>query len=140
MIKPEDVIGAVRAYMEDAADAIPLLGGTKSRDAGGGGKRKKKHMRAYWNQLAQIVPDDAVEVWKQLESNCKDYKEILERRAKAVNEVDSLAEKNNELKKKLNQMLGDRKNDYFQVPPAQTMRIITSDKTKGAKKLMSKTG
>lgn len=126
MIKPEDVIGAVRAYMDDAADAIPLLGGAKSRDAGGGGgRRKARHMKAYWNQLSQIVPDDSVGVWKQLETNCKNYKEILERRAKAVDEVDALATKNAELKRQLNQYLGDRSNDFLQVPPAQTMRIVT---------------
>lgn len=142
MIKPEDVIGAVRAFMEDAADAIPLLGGNKSRDvgAGGGGKRKKKQMKAYWNQLSQIVPDEAVGVWKQLETDCKNYKEILERRAHAVDEVDTLASKNAELKRQLNQLLGDRKNDYLQVPPAQTMRIITGNATGTGKRLMSKTG
>lgn len=144
MIKPEDVIGAVRAFMEDQADAIPLLGGTKSRDAGagGGGKRKLKHMKAYWNQLSQIVPDEAVGVWRQLEVNCKNYKEILERRAKAVHDVDELASQNAEFKRQLNQYLGDRSNDFLQVPPAQTMRIVTgSNPTKGKNKnvLMSKT-
>lgn len=147
MIKPEDVIAAVRAFMEDSADAIPLLGGAKSRDgggggAGGGGKRKAKHMKAYWNQLSQIVPDEAVGVWKQLEVNCKNYKEILERRAKAVEEVDTLATKNAELKRQLNQYLGDRSNELLQVPPAQTMRIITgANPSTGKSKnvLMSKT-
>ena len=146
MIKPEDVIGAVKAFMEDSADAIPLMGGAKSRDAGagGGGKRKAKHMKAYWNQLAQIVPDDSVAVWKQLETNCKNYKEILERRSKAVDEVDTLAAKNAELERRLNQYLGDRSNDLLQVPPAQTMRIVTGagagpGTAKNKNVLMSKT-
>jgi dynein regulatory complex protein 1 len=148
MIKPEDVIGAVRAFMEDSRDQIPLLGKTRGDTgaAGGSGKRKLKHMRAYWNQLSQIVSDESVGVWKQLEKDCNNYKEILERRAAAVREADSLATKNADLKKQLNQLLGDRSNELLQVPPAQTMRIKTtavSGKTKAkpptSHALMSKT-
>jgi hypothetical protein len=62
-------------------------------------------------------------VWKQLEADALKYKEILERRASTIQTVEALATRNAELKKLLNQYLGDRNNDYFQVPPAQTMKI-----------------
>lgn len=125
MIKPEDVVSAVKAFMEDSADQMPL-GKTRGADGGantGAIKRKLKHMRSYWQQLSQVVSDESVSVWKQLEADATKYKEILERRSSTIQSVEALATRNAELKKLLNQYLGDRNNDFFQVPPAQTMKI-----------------
>jgi dynein regulatry complex protein 1 len=141
-------------------------GGTGINNGGGGGggnggddvsnKKRVNNIQNYWIQLSQIVPDASVEVWKQLETDVKNYKEILTKRAQSIAEVDVLAAQNIELKRVLNQYLGDRANDKFCIPPSQTMRVnqnITKQQTiaasKGAHKggaaaggkvLMSKTG
>jgi dynein regulatry complex protein 1 len=176
MINPESVMEAIRTFMDDTTennDPTASLSTTNKSTAGGGGsgggangtgvggtggtsddasnKKRVNNIQNYWVQLSQIVPDMSVEVWKQLDTDIKNYKDILTKRAQSISEVDVLAAQNIELKRVLNQYLGDRANDKFCIPPSQTMRVnqnITKQSiaaTKvggggGGKVLMSKTG
>jgi cell shape-determining protein MreC len=89
-------------------------------------------MRNYWNQLSQIVSDDTVDVWRQLEFDAQNLRDLLSKRAASVNEVDRLAQQNIELKKLLNQYLGDAvTNASFQVPPAQVMKVRDATQLRG---------
>jgi hypothetical protein len=128
MIRPEDVINAVKAYIEDVSVDVmgaPSGGGAKNtEDDIRIGQKRLNSMRNYWAQLAQIVSDDNVEVWRQLDKEMQKMKELLERRSQSIAEVDQMARKNAELKRLLNQYLGDvNVNNTFQVPPAQVMRV-----------------
>lgn len=144
MIKPEDVISAVKAYIEDmSVEQGPVVG---SAAVAGGTKQTQEEiriaqkrlaaMRNYWNQLSQIVSDDAVDVWRQLEFDAQNLRDLLSKRASSIGEVDRLAQQNIELKKLLNQYLGDAvTNSSFQVPPAQVMKVrdATQLRTKSVK-------
>ena len=147
MISPNDVIAAVKVYIEDstvAAGGATAGGatGTKGEDAQRIGQKILQNMRNYWEQLSQVVSDETCSVWKQLETDAITLKEQLVQRSKAIHEVDTLNEKNAALKKLLNEYLGDKKNDYLQVPPAQTMRVRNLGMSKANKNdniLFSKT-
>jgi dynein regulatory complex protein 1 len=141
MIRPEDVISAVKTYIEDmSVEAGPV--GVSSAVSGGTkvtqeeiriAQKRLASMRNYWTQLSQVVSDDTVSVWKQLESDCHNLREMLSKRASTVSEVDDLSRKNSELKALLNQYLGDNvTNSSFKVPPAQVMKVreITQIKKK----------
>lgn len=123
LIRAEDVIQAVAMFIEDTSDTN--LGGATT--AAGkdplGGKRKQEALKRYWDQLANIVSDESVNVWIQLEKDCQNLKEVLSKRAALVENVDTLAAKNAELKITLNRYLGDPVNQYFQIPPGQTIRV-----------------
>jgi Sperm tail C-terminal domain len=81
-------------------------------------------MRGYWHQLCHVVSDDSVEVWRQLERDSVGLKELLVKRAGGIAEVDDLARKNVELKRLLNQYLGDSTvNNFMMVPPAHVMKV-----------------
>ena len=83
-------------------------------------QRRLASMRNYWVQLGQIVNDDTVSVWKQLEQDSINCKQLLQKRATSIVEVDELTRRNAELKSLLNQYLGDNvTNAAFRVPPAQ---------------------
>lgn len=132
MIKPEDVITAVKAYIEDmsveqgpAVGAASAVGGTKvTQEEIRIAQKRLAAMRNYWTQLGQIVSDDAVDVWRQLEFDAQNLRDLLSKRAGSISEVDRLAQQNIELKKLLNQYLGDAvTNAGFQVPPAQIMKV-----------------
>jgi dynein regulatry complex protein 1 len=129
MIQAENVIAAVKTYMEDMTVDGPVRtnigGSTKATDDDIRiGQKRLNNMKSYWNQLSQVVPDDSTDVWKQLEKDYGSVREMLHKRAQSLQEVDALNEKNVELKRLLNQYLGDNSvNDAYQVPPAQTMRI-----------------
>lgn len=129
MIRPEDVIAAVKAYIEDmSVEAGPVgvstaavAGNTKSsQEEIRIAQRRLASMRNYWVQLSQIVHDDSVGVWKQLESDSTNCKALLQKRAQSIAEVDELTRRNAELKSLLNSYLGDNvTNAAFRVPPAQ---------------------
>lgn len=135
MLTAEDVIKACKTFIEDVSDAPT---GTAANQSEGASKRRQQALKAYWDNLSQVVSDETVEVWDQLEKDCEKLGEIITRRAGAIQQVDSLTAKNAKLKRLLNQYLGDRKNDYMQIPPAQTMRVRDVGNGKG-KKLGSKT-
>ena len=108
-----------------------------------GGKRKQQALKLYWDQLSQVVSDEAVAVWVQLERDCVNMKEVLNRRTELVETVDALAKKNTELKTTLNRYLGDSKNSLLQIPPAQTIRVrnpvlSNTSKVTGGNKLIPK--
>ena len=129
MIRPEQVIAAVKSYIEDvslegAFGAAPGVGGKKLDEEQRIGQKRLNSMRGYWHQLCQVVSDDSVEVWRQLERDCVGLKELLARRAGGITDVDNLARRNVELKRLLNQYLGDSKvNNYMMVPPAHVMKV-----------------
>lgn len=148
MISPESVMGAIKAFLDDTAvetDAVSAsLGAAKKEDPAGGTKKKSNSIQNYWTQLSQVVSDESVSVWNQLETDILNYKDILKKRKDNIAEVDDLRVQNDELKRVLNQYLGDQKNEMFCIPPSQTMRVnkvVKSTKAHSSKAqvLMSKT-
>ena len=116
-------------FIEDTSDAQPAAGVATGKDPLGG-KRKQQAMKQYWDQLSQVVSDESVSVWKQLEKDCQNMKEVLTRRSTLIDSVDTLAKRNAELKTTLNRYLGSNENHYFQVPPGQTIRVRKVEKRK----------
>eukprot|EP00601_Ochromonadales_sp_CCMP2298_P018871 CAMPEP_0173310360 /NCGR_PEP_ID=MMETSP1143-20121109/22863_1 /TAXON_ID=483371 /ORGANISM="non described non described, Strain CCMP2298" /LENGTH=703 /DNA_ID=CAMNT_0014252095 /DNA_START=18 /DNA_END=2126 /DNA_ORIENTATION=- len=131
MIKPEDVIAAVKGYIEDmSVEAGPVgvtavAGNTRAtQEEIRIAQRRLASMRNYWVQLSQIVNDETVGVWEQLEVDSKTCKGLLSQRANSIVEVDALTRQNADLKSLLNHYLGDSlTNSAFRVPPAQVMKV-----------------
>lgn len=95
-------------------------------------QKRLNSIRNYWVQLSQVVNDETVDVWKQLERDYAGLKELLVKRASTISDVDTLSLRNTELKKLLNQYLGDASvNSYLQVPPAQVMKVRSVGKGGG---------
>jgi dynein regulatry complex protein 1 len=147
VINPESVMAAIRAFMDDAAEAentvnLGTTGAPRAVSKGGdeSGRKKGNNIQNYWTQLSQIVSDESVTVWNQLEVDLRNYKDILTKRAQSISEVDELAAQNIELKRVLNQYLGDPANEKFCIPPSQTMRVNAKPAKPRGKALMSKTG
>lgn len=115
MIKPEDVIEAVRSYIEEVAveqgplgGAAAVAGGTKvTAEEVRIAQKRLASMRNYWSQLSQIVSDETVDVWRQLEFDSQNLRDLLTKRSQNISKVDRLAKRNAELKQLLNQYLGD---------------------------------
>jgi dynein regulatory complex protein 1 len=139
MIRPEDVIAAVKAYIEDmSVEAGPVNvssavnGGTKvTQEEMRIAQKRLASMRNYWIQLSQVVNDDTVSVWRQLEGDCHRLREMLNKRAASIAEVDALTQQNAQLKSLLNVYLGDAStNAALKVPPSQVMKVRDIAKVK----------
>ena len=95
LIRAEDVIQAISMFIEDTTDTnVGAAGATAVGKDPLGGKRKQQALKLYWDQLSQVVSDEAVAVWVQLERDCMNMKEVLNRRTELVETVDALAKKN----------------------------------------------
>jgi dynein regulatory complex protein 1 len=155
MIRAEDVIAAVKSYIEDVMVDGPVgapVASARAREEEERIRLKRLNsIKSYWVHLSQVVSDENVEVWKQLERNCSGtpeggphtynnmyslplpllpllllagLKELLHRRTVMIAEVDSMERKNVEMKRLLNHYLGDiTVNSSLQVPPAQVMKV-----------------
>jgi len=152
IIRSEDVISAIKVYMEDISvegtgATGPVAGTAKAKEEEERiRQRRLQNIQNYWIQLSQVVSDSTVDVWRQLEQNSNVMRELLLKRSAAVADVDYQLNRNTELKRLLNQYLGDQKiNGALQVPPASVMKVRdvkTVKLTKGVVKkdvLMSKT-
>lgn len=152
IIRSEDVISAIKVYMEDISvegngATGPVAGTAKAKEEEERiRQRRLQNIQNYWTQLSQVVSDSTVDVWRQLEQNSTVMRELLLKRSAAVADVDYQLNRNTELKRLLNQYLGDQKmNGALQIPPASVMKVRDVSKTiklsKNGKKdvLMSKT-
>jgi dynein regulatory complex protein 1 len=137
IIRSEDVISAIKVYMEDisveggAGATGPVAGTAKAKEEEERiRQRRLQNIQNYWVQLSQVVSDSTVDVWRQLEQNSNIMRELLLKRTAAVADVDYQLNRNTELKRLLNQYLGDHKmNGALQVPPAQVMKVRDVSKT-----------
>lgn len=132
MIRPDDVIAAVKAYMEEVTAEGPVgatVASARAREEEERIRQKRlASIRNYWTQLSQVVTDETVDVWKQVETDYSSLRALLNKRATTIAEVDAMTQRNGELKRLLNQYLGDAvTNSYLQVPPAQVMKVRPVD-------------
>ena len=136
IIRAEDVISAIKVYMEDISvegtgATGPVAGTAKAKEEEERiRQRRLQNIQNYWIQLSQVVSDSTVDVWRQLEQNSNILRELLLKRSAAVADVDYQLNRNTELKRLLNQYLGDnRVNGALQIPPAQVMKVRDVSKT-----------
>jgi hypothetical protein len=76
-----------------------------------------KSATSYWESVADVVSDESIMVWKQLEKDMQNYCSILTQRSETLLEVHRLATKNAELKELLNTYMKDPRNDDLLMPP-----------------------
>lgn len=70
-----------------------------------------------------MIPEKTVRVWDALEQIQRNYNELLEERAKLIDETTEMARQNEELKILLQQYLGSKINMDLQIPPTRLIRV-----------------
>ena len=95
LIRSADVFQAISMFIADTSDSNPAAGATAGKDPLGG-KRKQQAMKLYGDQLSQVVSDESVSVWRQLEKESQNLKEVVTRRTGLCAEVEMLAKRNAE--------------------------------------------
>ena len=73
--------------------------------------------------MANVVSDDTIEVWQELEKQLEKYNTVLKQRSQEIARVTSLQEQNAQLKALINQYLNAKVNDELIVPPAATIAM-----------------
>jgi dynein regulatory complex protein 1 len=126
-VHPNDIIKVAREF-------VVKRQASKSKDAGDAGastknqvvskaERKRERERQFWYKLGHVIPDKTIKMWRALETSQRDYNNLLETRAKLIDETTELARQNEELKVLLQEYLGSKINQELQVPPTRLIRV-----------------
>lgn len=143
LIQPEHVVRAISAFVEmrklqraAGADAVAAgaraaasgastvgmnsVAGVSVSDGAVSGRREEK---AYWARAADVVREEKLQVWASLEAALMKYNGVLTERSDAIEEVESLQQKNDALKELLHTYLGARVNEELIIPPNHTIQL-----------------
>ncbi|XP_060786996.1 dynein regulatory complex protein 1-like [Neoarius graeffei] len=111
LIHPNDLLRALHAFTAQYCKASK-----KPRPKSSAVVLKKMNdseIKAYWNDIANVIPESKFKVWKALEAGLKKYHTELTTRSKLLNETQQLRQQNFELHMLLHQ---------YQSPPSRMMQ------------------
>jgi dynein regulatory complex protein 1 len=134
LIQPEHVVKAIAAFVEmrkwqraagAAASGASTVGANSVAavsvsDGAVSGRREEK---VYWARAADVVREEKLQVWASLEAALVKYNGVLTERSDAIEEVESLQQKNDALKELLHTYLGARVNEELIIPPNHTIQL-----------------
>jgi len=127
-IHPNDIIKVVRDFVVQRQQSKSkgeggVATGIKTDTVSNEKKaRKRERERRFWQKLGSVVSDHTSSVWDALEKSQRNYNQLLEERAQAIDDTTELAKQNEELKILLQEYLGSKINQDLQIPPT---RLIT---------------
>ncbi|KAJ3287403.1 hypothetical protein HDU79_005720 [Rhizoclosmatium sp. JEL0117] len=150
LIHPNDVIRAIRRFVEDHRSEKPLKHGGKIRlndeeDGVSGDERsysqpgsvshsdsegpkkgpisksRNDQQRLYWERMANVIDDKSYRVWTAVYVAMKKYNALLTERFQLTQEIDAVRTQSDELKGLLRQYMAAKVNDELQIPPTQIM-------------------
>ncbi|XP_006625941.2 dynein regulatory complex protein 1 isoform X1 [Lepisosteus oculatus] len=86
-------------------------------------ERDDSEDRAYWESMANVIPESKLKIWDALETALEKYYNVLTERAKLIDETDGLKQQNAELRMLLHQYVNSRVNAELEIPPTQVMQL-----------------
>ncbi|KAI8819451.1 sperm tail-domain-containing protein [Fimicolochytrium jonesii] len=150
MIGPNEVVGAVRRFLEDkkggrrairmdGSTDLPFLSPPANQTADGnnptssspGGKATTREgtgglstaLRQYWHHMANVIDDETQRVWTTTQTALQAYNAELIARHAAIQDISLIQQQNNELKNLLRGYMGARVNDELCVPPTKVLMV-----------------
>jgi len=143
LIQPEYVVKAISAFVEmrklqRAAGADAVAAGARAAASGAstvgansvaavsvsdGAVSGRREEKAYWARAVDVVREEKLQVWASLEAALVKYNGVLTERSDAIEEVESLQQKNDALKELLHTYLGARVNEELIIPPNHTIQL-----------------
>jgi len=100
--------GLVRKHVDDNDGIVQ----TKHRDG-----QQLHHEVPPWIKNCNTIPRDTYEKWNRLEQIMLGYKEVLERRSRGTDAIETLQQQNYQLMEKLKSLTESQINDELIVPP-----------------------
>ncbi|XP_046877175.1 dynein regulatory complex protein 1 [Hypomesus transpacificus] len=122
LIHPNDVLKALRAF---TAQHQPKRGGMGHQQLRGGlGQRDDSEDAAYWDSMANVIPENKLRIWAELETSMEKYHTVLTERSKLMTETQSVKQQNTELRMLLHQYVTSKVNTELEIPPTQAMQLV----------------
>ncbi|KAK3543638.1 hypothetical protein QTP70_025991 [Hemibagrus guttatus] len=117
LIHPNDLLRALRAFTTRYCEAKEM-----PQDKGSALKLERMNdseVKAYWENLTNVIPESKLKVWRALEAGLKKYHTELTKRSKLLSETQQLKQQNSELRMLLNKYQNSKVNAELMIPPMQ---------------------
>ncbi|XP_078397637.1 dynein regulatory complex protein 1 isoform X2 [Cetorhinus maximus] len=119
LVHPNDILKTLRLFLEDnqqsRENSQPKAAAVKERDS--------SEDSAYWNAMANIIPEHKLKTWSCLEDALEKYYKVLVKRTNLNADRCSLAQQNSEFRSLLQQYMHARVNNELEIPPTQWMQF-----------------
>ncbi|KAG9282476.1 dynein regulatory complex protein 1-like [Astyanax mexicanus] len=80
---------------------------------------------AYWESMANVIPESKLKVWNALEDALSKYHTVLTERSKILTDTHHLKQQNAELTALLHQYLSQKGNTELKIPPTLVMQLTS---------------
>eukprot|EP00762_Andalucia_godoyi_P005764 ANDGO_06495.mRNA.1 Dynein regulatory complex protein 1 len=118
IISREDVVRAVRAFVEDQQRQAARMASTVTVSLEEKAEKKRRDReRSFWERLSTAIPENRLRLWNALESGLEQYNQVLTVRSNLLDDTETLRMQNQELRSLLNQYLHAKINEELYVPP-----------------------
>ncbi|XP_053485602.1 dynein regulatory complex protein 1-like isoform X2 [Ictalurus furcatus] len=94
LMHPNDLLKALRAFSAQYCKARATLKGSALELE----RMNNSEVEAYWENMANIIPESKLKVWRALEAGFKMYHTELTKRSKLLTETQQLEQQNSELR------------------------------------------
>ena len=81
--------------------------------------------KKYWSEMAEVIPQNKLNLWDALEPALAKYYDELTERRKLIDQTDNLKKQNSELRMLLQQYLSSSVNKELQIPPTKVLQSET---------------
>ncbi|XP_060785447.1 dynein regulatory complex protein 1 [Neoarius graeffei] len=119
-IDPNDLLSALRAFTTQYCRdrEIPRHKGSALMLE----RMNDSEVEAYWENIANVIPEPKLKVWRALEAGLKKYHTELTKRSKLLTETQQLKQQNSELRMLLYKYQNAKVNAELMIPPTQMMQ------------------
>uniref|UniRef100_W5NH33 Dynein regulatory complex protein 1 n=1 Tax=Lepisosteus oculatus TaxID=7918 RepID=W5NH33_LEPOC len=122
-IHPNDVLKALQAFTTEYCRPRSKTQPQCQSNVLNLEERDDSEDRAYWESMANVIPESKLKIWDALETALEKYYNVLTERAKLIDETDGLKQQNAELRMLLHQYVNSRVNAELEIPPTQVMQL-----------------
>ncbi|KAM4600969.1 dynein regulatory complex protein 1 [Polymixia lowei] len=122
LIHPNQVLAALKAFTAQHSRSRERSVPHQRSFLSLGGKDNSEDT-AYWESMANIIPEAKLKSWDALEKALEKYYTILTERSQLITDTQGLKQHNTELRVLLHQSLNSKVNAELEIPPTQVMRL-----------------
>ncbi|CAL8318052.1 unnamed protein product [Merluccius merluccius] len=120
LLHPNDVLAALKAFTAQYRRPRSDQNSPHSIITAG---HDGPNQAAFWESLANVLPESKLKTWTALESALEKYHTVLTERSQLFTETQALKHQNAELRTLLHQSLNSKVNSELEVPPTQLMKM-----------------
>lgn len=123
LIHPNEVLKALRAFVEDTRKGAKQAGGKAQFHLSSLEDRDDSKDSDYWNKYSTLLNEKKERLWDALIDALEKYNEVLHSRSTLLNETEALRQQNAELRLLLHQYVNSKVNAELEIPPTRVLQL-----------------